>query len=298
MAAPEDTPPSPTGPPPTASDLDIGALYARLQRETRLSGNAGWAGDDGDAAFARVRALAERYAAVRAERPLERRPGLKGALAYSVKRMLRPLLRWYVEPLAYGQRMFNDAALQLIDSLHARRLAHESARDAFALESTPRGRTASGEERQNAYSEDFRDAAPVLDIAERLAVEQSDPVTYLESLADGSLGGIFMAQVADYMPVPVLLRTLELCAQKLRPGGVLIAETINPLSPLALRNHFADLTHALPLVPETLALLARQAGFASVDTRFLNPPPRPDGMSGVVADILFAPLEYTLVART
>ena len=44
---------------------------------------------------------------------------------------------------------------------------------------------------------------------------------------------------------------------KLRPGGVLVAETINPLSPLALRNYFADLTHAQPLVPETLALLAR-----------------------------------------
>ena len=51
-----------------------------------------------------------------------------------------------------------------------------------------------------------------------------------------------------------------------------MAETINPLSPLALRNYFADLTHAQPLVPETLALLARQAGFAEVETRFLNEP--------------------------
>ena len=52
------------------------------------------------------------------------------------------------------------------------------------------------------------------------------------------------------------------------PGGLLVAETINPLSPIALRNYFADLTHAQPLVPETLELLARQSGFASVEVRF------------------------------
>jgi hypothetical protein len=96
----------------------------------------------------------------------------------------------------------------------------------------------------------------------------------------------------------VLLRTLELCVQRLRAGGLLIAETINPVSPLALRNYFADLTHAQPLVPETLALLARQAGFASVETRFLNPPPRPEGVNDAVADILYAPLDYAVVART
>ena len=68
------------------------------------------------------------------------------------------------------------------------------------------------------------------------------------------------------------MRLLELARAKLRPGGVLVAETINPLSPLALRNYFADLTHAQPLVPETLALLVRQAGFGKVETRYLNAP--------------------------
>ena len=95
--------------------------------------------------------------------------------------------------------------------------------------------------------------------------------------------------------------------RKLRPGGVLVAETINPLSPLALRNYFADLTHAQPLVPETLELLARQAGFSSVDVRYVNEPERrleePDDpvLAGNVRrlnEILFAPLDYAIVART
>ena len=77
-----------------------------------------------------------------------------------------------------------------------------------------------------------------------------------------------MAQVVEHLPPATLVRSLELAVEKLRPGGVLVAETINPLSPLALRNYFADLTHSQPLVPETLALLAEQAGFREVETRF------------------------------
>ena len=64
-----------------------------------------------------ARHRAERVWAVTAERPLERRPGLKGLVAYPVKRLLQPFLRWYVEPLAAEQRMFNDALLKLIDGL-------------------------------------------------------------------------------------------------------------------------------------------------------------------------------------
>jgi hypothetical protein len=96
----------------------------------------------------------------------------------------------------------------------------------------------------------------------------------------------------------MLLRLLELAAQKLRPGGVLVAETINPLSPLALRAYFADLTHAQPLVPETLALLAKQAGFERVETRFLNAPRHADDVDERVREILFAPLDYAIVATT
>jgi len=143
-------------------------------------------------------------------------------------------------------------------------------------------------------------------------------LAYLDSLEDGALGGIFAAQLVEHLPPPFLLRLLELAAQKLRPGGLLVAETINPLSPLALRAYFADLTHAQPLVPQTLALLTRQAGFASADVRYLNEPPagerlRPvelpdepafaaarEALRGNVERLneqLFAPLDYAVIAR-
>src|SRR5258707_11038674 len=165
-----------------------------------------------------------------------------------------------------------------------------------------RGSTESVRARQQGYVDDFRDQAPVLDVGcgrgellgllrearveargidagadmvayargEGLDVEQADAIVYLDGLDDGALGGVFLGQVVEHLPPAALVRLLELAAQKLRPGGLLVAETINPLSPLALRSYFADLTHAQPLVPETLALLANQAGFREVETRFLN----------------------------
>jgi SAM-dependent methyltransferase len=211
--------------------------------------------------------------------------------------------------------------------------------DYFAFESRMRGSTESVRDRQRPYVEDFRGAEPVLDLGsgrgefltllreagveargldidadmvayargEGLEVEQTGAVEYLEGVEDGSLGGIFAAQLLEHLPAAVIVRLLELAAAKLQPGGVLVAETINPLSPIALRNYFADLTHAQPLVPETLELLARQAGFATVETRFLNEPEEklaePDDPTIAanvrrLNDLLFAPLDYAIVART
>ena len=202
--------------------------------------------------------------------------------------------------------------------------------DYFAFESRMRGSTESVRDRQRPYVEDFRGAEPVLDLGcgrgefltllreagieargvdidadmvayargEGLEVEQAGAVEHLESLEDGSLGGIFAAQVLEHLPAAVVVRLLELAAAKLRPGGLLVAETINPLSPLALRSYFADLTHAQPLVPETLALLVKQAGFREVETRFLNAPRHADDVDERIREILFAPLDYAILART
>lgn len=200
--------------------------------------------------------------------------------------------------------------------------------DYFAFESRMRGPTELVRERQRPYVDELRGHAPVLDVGcgrgellallrdagieargvdadsdmvayargERLDVVQADALEHLSAQPDGSLGAVFAGQVVEHLPPPALVRFLELAHAKLRDGGILVAETINPLSPLALRNYFADLTHAQPLVPETLAQLARHAGFTGVETRYLHEPDRGDA-TGPVADVLFAPLDYAIVAR-
>ena len=108
MPAPEDTRAS------AQADVDIGALYARLQDEVaRTTGTEG-------ASWAELRDLAERYRAIGARGPLQRAPGVRGMVVHSAKRALQPLLAWYVEPIVREQRMFNDAALKLIDLLDER----------------------------------------------------------------------------------------------------------------------------------------------------------------------------------
>jgi O-antigen chain-terminating methyltransferase len=357
-----------------SDDVDVAALYRQLKEELGRGGPQD--GAAGGSQLAATRSLAERFWPVSAER--DAGGGPKGF----VKRVLRKLMRWYVEPLAADQRVYNDAVLKLIDALSERadraeagradaeRLAREleerltrverrarttgggaappvtvaaqpsaaALPDYFAFESRMRGSVESIRERQRQYLDDLREHAPVLDVGcgrgelvgllresgadargidadadmvafargEGLDVEQADAVAYLEGLADESLGAVFMAQVVEHLPPATLVRVLELAVSRLRPGGVLIAETINPLSPLALRNYFADLTHAQPLVPETLELLARQAGFADTEIRFLNEPAErlTEPEDPVIAanvrrlnELLFAPLDYALIAR-
>jgi hypothetical protein len=98
---------------------DLSALFEQLKQEVRRSGAA--PGEPGGAdERSAARAEAERLWPVSADRNLRLRPGLRGGLATPAKAVLRKLMRWYVEPLAYDQRSFNAAALRLIDDLEER----------------------------------------------------------------------------------------------------------------------------------------------------------------------------------
>ena len=104
---------------PSAEEVDVDALFAALREEIRRSGSdPGTAGEPDDRLAAR--AEAERLWPVSADRPLRLRPGVRGGLGTPVKAVLKKLMRWYVEPLAYDQRSFNAAALRLIDDLEQR----------------------------------------------------------------------------------------------------------------------------------------------------------------------------------
>ncbi len=102
--------------------IDVEELYRRLREEVRRSGSDPGAarGSDrlgSDDERRAARAEAERLWPVSADRSLRLRPGVRGGLGTPVKAVLRKLMRWYVEPLAYDQRSFNAAALRVIDDL-------------------------------------------------------------------------------------------------------------------------------------------------------------------------------------
>ena len=95
---------------PGETEGEIAAIFARLKDEIRSGQSA--------------RARAEHAWAVTAERPFEQPPTRRRRIqAYAVvpvKRVLRKLMRWYVEPVAADQRSFNLAMLTVVDELTAR----------------------------------------------------------------------------------------------------------------------------------------------------------------------------------
>ncbi|MEO8483428.1 MAG: class I SAM-dependent methyltransferase [Acidobacteriota bacterium] len=100
----------------------------------------------------------------------------------------------------------------------------------------------------------------------------TDALTYLRGLPDTSLGGVFAAQVVEHLQPDYLAALIEVAAQKLRPGGRLVLETINPSCWVAFfESYLRDLTHVRPIHPETLQYLVRVSGFTDVQLRFSSP---------------------------
>src|SRR3989442_6446280 len=119
MSGPEAKNPAPAGI-SSPEEIDVAALFDRLREELRHGAvHEHSRGPE----YASARALAERFWPVTAEHPAGGGP--KGA----VKRFLRKLMRWYVEPLAADQRVFNDSVLKLVDALSERADASTAARE-------------------------------------------------------------------------------------------------------------------------------------------------------------------------
>jgi SAM-dependent methyltransferase len=96
-----------------------------------------------------------------------------------------------------------------------------------------------------------------------LDVERGDANEHLAALPDGSLGAIFSAQVIEHLPHGELRRLLELSLRKLAPGGLFIAETVNPHRISSLKTFWVDLTHQHPIFPEVALAICAIAGFRS-----------------------------------
>ena len=147
-----------------------------------------------------------------------------------------------------------------------------------------------------------------------LDVRQVDGNSFLRSREPGSLGAIIATHLVEHLEFADLVELLELAATRLRPGGVLIAETPNPTSLVVLGNSFIlDPTHLRPLHPSLLTFLCEGDGFRDVRLRFHAPasdyhlpmidepdaPPWTKRINEAFAklnQVLFGPHEYALIA--
>jgi SAM-dependent methyltransferase len=153
--------------------------------------------------------------------------------------------------------------------------------------------------------------------ARGLEVAEGDLVDFLRQQAAGALGGVFAAQVAEHLPPAVLEEMLVQAHRVLKPGGLLVLETVNPRSFVGFHEvYLRDLTHRTPLHPDTLSFLAAAQGFTDVRVEMRSPvdpaallqPIPAEGLPARAAEalnenaarlnaLLFAPQEYVLIAR-
>ncbi|MCR4431951.1 MAG: methyltransferase domain-containing protein [Tepidanaerobacteraceae bacterium] len=106
-----------------------------------------------------------------------------------------------------------------------------------------------------------------------LDVINADGISYLTNIPDESLCAVTAFQVIEHLTHDQLLSLLQLALLKLKPGGVIILETVNVDSILSLKNFYSDLTHLKPIPPATLRFLLEAVGFKNVDIVYSSPVP-------------------------
>jgi O-antigen chain-terminating methyltransferase len=150
-----------------------------------------------------------------------------------------------------------------------------------------------------------------------LDVSDGDLVGFLQQQTDGALGGVFAAQVIEHLPPAALQQALRESHRALRPGGLLVFETVNVRSVIGFHEvYIRDLSHERPLHPETLSFLAAAAGFSDVRVEMRSPVDAASRLQPVPSEglpertaaalnenverlngLLYGPQEYALIAR-
>ena len=150
-----------------------------------------------------------------------------------------------------------------------------------------------------------------------LDADQGDALAFLRAQPEGSLGGLFAAQVVEHLEPRYLMEFLGAAFEKLRPGAPIVLETINVACWSAFfQSYIRDITHVRPVHPETLQYLLVASGFQQVDIRYRSPCPEPDKLQrlepqpplGTAVDtlnanvdrlnrLLFSWLDYAVVGR-
>lgn len=277
------------GAPPAAGDLELAAALDTLRQDLR--DQAG----DGEA---RAVAMSERLRAAEA----------------AIQRLEAELVRLAAQPVVAAppatgpvQSATTPAPSQLPPGVGPAPF------DFLAFETQTRGSEAAITTEQKRYVELFREApGPVLDAgcgrgeflellraagvdahgvdadahmvdhctAKGLDARQGDLFAHLAAQDDTSLGGVFMGQVVEHLPPDVLAALAPLVFRKLRPGGVFVAETINPMCLTTFSGAFyADPTHVKPVHPEALGYFLRAAGFAEPELILAAPVPDTDRLA-------------------
>ncbi len=236
---------------------------------------------------------------------------LLGPLLVAVKKGLRRLLA----PVLARQVTYNRLNATLVEHLEQRitDLARQLEQDhqtfaALDLDARLRGSDEDLKERQHGYVDCFRRSADVVDLGcgrgvflgllheagiqargvevdgetvrlcreKGLDVVRGDPFTFLASVPDASLGGIFAAEIVERLTREQVVGLVRLCHCKLRPGAPLLLETLNPSCLGIFTDGLTlDLAPVRPIHSAAMKHLLESSGFTDCEIRLSSPWPEP-----------------------
>jgi 2-polyprenyl-3-methyl-5-hydroxy-6-metoxy-1,4-benzoquinol methylase len=132
-----------------------------------------------------------------------------------------------------------------------------------------------------------------------LQVDQADLFSYLNDLPDGSLGGIFCAQVIEHLAPASLPEMIRLASDKLSRDGVLALETPNPECLAIFASHFyLDPTHTRPIPHPLAAFYMEESGLGQIEVHRLSPAvesmPALSGLPEDFRNAFFGGLDYAI----
>jgi O-antigen chain-terminating methyltransferase len=128
-----------------------------------------------------------------------------------------------------------------------------------------------------------------------LPVEYGSLVPWLERQDDGALAGLSLIQVVEHVSSQELVEFVELSRRKVKPGGKVVVETVNPQSLYVFAHSFyLDPTHVAPVHPAYLMFLFEQSGYQHVEIDWRSPCPPDDVLQEPAGD---SPLEKTIATN-
>lgn len=139
-------------------------------------------------------------------------------------------------------------------------------------------------------------------LAKGLKAERAELFSYVESLADGSLGGVYCSQVVEHIPPDRLPDLIQLLAKKMKDGALLAIETPNPECLAIYASHFyLDPTHTRPIPARLLGFYMEEAGFVNLEVEWLSPAiesmPALGELPEGVRKQFFGALDYSICGR-
>jgi 2-polyprenyl-3-methyl-5-hydroxy-6-metoxy-1,4-benzoquinol methylase len=136
-----------------------------------------------------------------------------------------------------------------------------------------------------------------------LDVVHKEAVEFLGGIPENSAGAVTAFHVVEHLSIESMLALIDSCLRVLRPGGILILETPNPLNVLvSCHSFYLDPTHVKPLPMQLLQFCVEARGFSNVRLKALHPYPEATRLRETSEcaerfnEYFYGPQDYAIVA--